>query len=87
MPLLRNALSAASLVMSKPTILMQSASLNDVGKSVAISSANISTALDSSRCFLTNSSDATTAAAEPSDVGLARNVLKFIKKKLFSSFK
>jgi len=55
---------------------MQSFSLKVDGKSVAISSASISTALLSSLFSRTNLSLQTIAAAEPSDVGL--------KKKFFS---
>lgn len=45
-------------------------SSNELGKSVTISCAKISTALDSRPYFRTNTSLAKTAAAAPSDVGL-----------------
>jgi hypothetical protein len=52
---------------------MQLFSLNVLGKSVAMDCATISTAWLCKPCFLTNSSLATMAHAEPSDVGLQEN--------------
>lgn len=56
---------------------MQEFSLNVLGKSVPISMETISTAWFCKLCFLTNSSLHRMAAADPSEVGLKTQILKF----------